>query len=152
MNPPGVLVVAAAVVDRLDRFDRPSRLLAARRNSPASLAGRWELPGGKVEPGEAPLDALHRELREELGVAVRLGPEVPGPRDGAWPLGAFGRMRLWWAVITDGTPKPLEDHDLLRWLDAGSWHDVDWLPADIAIVERLSDLASGPHGLEHLGG
>ena len=142
-------MVAAAVVDRLDR---PSRLLAARRSSPPSLAGRWELPGGKVEPCESPVDALHRELREELGVAVRLGSEVPGPVDGAWPLGASGRMRLWWAVITGGAPEPLEDHDLLRWLDAGAWHGVDWLPADVAIIERLSDLAGGQHGLEHLGG
>ena len=73
------LVVGAAVVDDLVR---PTRLLAARRTEPSSLAGGWELPGGKVDDGEMPLAALHRELLEELGVEVRVGPHVPGPLPG----------------------------------------------------------------------
>ncbi|MCL2732926.1 MAG: NUDIX domain-containing protein, partial [Actinomycetia bacterium] len=63
MNAPRV-VVGGAVLDR-------GRLLAARRTAPPELAGQWELPGGKVEPGERDEDALVRELREELGVTVR---------------------------------------------------------------------------------
>lgn len=69
-------VVAAAIVDSLQR---PSRLLAAQRSYPPELAGLFELPGGKVERGEAPLDALHREIHEELGTALTLGPPVPYP-------------------------------------------------------------------------
>lgn len=76
---PPVLVVAGAILDDLAS---PRRLLSARRAQPVSLAGRWEFPGGKVEPGEDPVVALHRELHEELGVVVRLGAEVVAPSPG----------------------------------------------------------------------
>ncbi len=131
---PGRLVVAAAIVDDLTR---PTRLLAARRSEPPELAGGWEFPGGKVEPGEQPLEALHRELREELGIAVDVGPELPGPYDGRWALGPGLSMRLWLAVVTDGVPAPLEDHDELRWLGPGAWASVPWLPADVEVVDAL---------------
>ncbi|WP_036958697.1 (deoxy)nucleoside triphosphate pyrophosphohydrolase [Promicromonospora kroppenstedtii] len=127
-------VVAAAIVDHLDR---PTRLLAARRSAPESLAGRWELPGGKVEPGETPLDALRRELTEELGVRVAVGTEVLGPADGAWPITARHRMRVWFALSERGTPEPLQDHDELRWLTAAELDDVPWLPGDVQIVRAL---------------
>jgi len=89
-----VLVVAAAIVDDLDA---PRELLTARRTVPASLAGRFEFPGGKVDPGETPEEALHREIREELGVELALGPELVGPSDGAWRLSDVYVMRLWLA-------------------------------------------------------
>lgn len=129
-----VLVVAAAVVDDLDD---PRLLLTARRATPASLAGRWEFPGGKVEVGESPEDALHRELREELGVRVGLGVELVGPDDGAWRLSDAYVMRLWFAEVVEGQPEPLVEHDELRWLPAGQWLDVPWLDADVRIVEGL---------------
>jgi 8-oxo-dGTP diphosphatase len=154
------LVVAAAITDDLEN---PRLLLAARRSSPKSLAGMWEFPGGKVESGETPVAALHRELVEELGVAVQVGDEVFGPdrtvTDAAAPDGETrvwelvagdpgGRrlvMRVWWArVLPDdqgaiAEPQPLEDHDTLRWLEPGSWRDVPWLPADDRIVAALLD-------------
>jgi len=132
---PPALVVGAAVVDALEQ---PRHLLAARRTQPAELAGRWELPGGKVEPGERPEDALHRELREELGVGVRLGQELVGPDDGAWPISRHLGLRVWLAEVTDGEPVADAAHDELRWVDLQSWAEVDWLPADAPVVALLA--------------
>jgi len=131
-----VLVVAGALLDDLAR---PTRLLSARRAQPVSLAGRWEFPGGKVEPGEDPVDAVHRELREELGVRVRLGSEVVAPHPAGWRLSERYVMRLWTAQVTAGEPQPLIEHDELRWLDAGDWLAVPWLDADVPIVRALID-------------
>jgi 8-oxo-dGTP diphosphatase len=139
------VVVAAAVVDRLDR---PTTLLAARRSAPKSLAGRWEFPGGKVEPGETHHEALAREMREELGVEVELGGYVAGPADGAWPVLGGYLMHVWLARITQGVPEPLVDHDELRWLDHGRWLDVPWLDADVPIVHAVTrlDVTGNPAG------
>ncbi|WP_026075262.1 (deoxy)nucleoside triphosphate pyrophosphohydrolase [Cellulomonas massiliensis] len=132
-----VLVVAAAIVDDLDD---PRELLAARRARPASLAGRWEFPGGKVDPGEAPEEALHREIREELGVRIGLGAELAGPDEGAWRLSDRYVMRLWLAeVVDEGVPEALVEHDALRWLPTGQWHEVPWLDADVRIVTALAE-------------
>ncbi|MCE1179368.1 MAG: (deoxy)nucleoside triphosphate pyrophosphohydrolase [Micrococcales bacterium] len=131
-------VVGAALVDDLAR---PTRLLAARRTEPSALAGGWELPGGKVDPGESEEQALHRELAEELGVRVRLGERLTGPLpDGRWPLGADYAMAVWLAEVTEGTPEPLEDHDLLAWAGAETLYAVEWLPADLPIVRAVEPL------------
>ncbi|WP_304441391.1 (deoxy)nucleoside triphosphate pyrophosphohydrolase [Kineosporia sp. R_H_3] len=130
------LVVGAAIVDDLGA---PRTLLSARRTEPPHLAGGWELPGGKVEAGEDPVEALHREIAEELGVRVVLGDELPGPdpAEPGWPLPPAHRMRVWLARVTDGVPAPIEDHDAVRVLGPGQWLDVDWLPADVPIVRAL---------------
>ncbi|MCL1872348.1 MAG: (deoxy)nucleoside triphosphate pyrophosphohydrolase [Promicromonosporaceae bacterium] len=136
MTPPSErrLVVAAILVDDLAA---PTRLLAARRSRPVELAGRWEFPGGKVDDGEGPVEALHRELSEELGVGVVLGDELPGPDDGAWVITPRHVMRLWFARIADGDPAPLVEHDELRWLDRATLMSVDWLDGDVRIVSAL---------------
>jgi 8-oxo-dGTP diphosphatase len=131
-----VLVVAAAIVDDLDE---PRELLAARRAVPARLAGRWEFPGGKVDGDESPEDALHREIREELGVRIALGEELVGPDDGMWRLSDDYVMRLWLAEVVEGTAEPLVEHDELRWLPVRQWFDVPWLDADVRILNRLAD-------------
>ncbi|MFV2117544.1 (deoxy)nucleoside triphosphate pyrophosphohydrolase [Streptomyces sp. Act-28] len=124
------VVVAGAVYDR-------GRLLAARRSAPPELAGRWELPGGKVEPGESPREALVRELREELGIETEPVERVPG----TWPLGRGHVLHVWTARVLSGEPRPLQDHDALRWLSHAEWDTVDWLEQDVpAVVEALRHL------------
>ena len=138
-TPPGSethrLVVGAAIVDDLGR---PTTLLSARRTAPAELAGSWELPGGKVEPGESPLDALHREIDEELGVEIQIGALLNGPLVGRWPLADRYVIQVWLARITRGEPHPLQDHDKLLLLSKSMLYDVPWLPADLPIVRAAS--------------
>lgn len=132
---PGVVVVVAGAV-----YDR-GRLLAARRSAPAELAGRWELPGGKLEPGESPEEALVRELREELGVEAEPGERIPGE----WPLKPGYVLRVWTARLLSGVPRPLEDHDELRWLSRHELDSVDWLDQDRpAVAEAALRLPEAP--------
>ncbi|MDD7937739.1 NUDIX domain-containing protein [Actinomycetospora lutea] len=126
------VVVGAAVV-------RDGRVLAARRTRPAVAAGRWELPGGAVEPGEDEATALARELREELalddvGVGERVGPEVPLPGERVL------RIRVCRAA---GEPTALE-HDALRWLGPDDLDGIDWLDADRAVLPAIATLLRPP--------
>lgn len=136
-------IVAVAIVDDLAQ---PTKLLAARRNRPEALAGLWEFPGGKVEPGESEVEAVRRELREELGVQLRLGAPIPGPHPQGWQLNEKAAMRMWFAQITDGEPATLDGHDQLSWLELDDQvgEVVDWIPADAPIVAAcLAQARSG---------
>lgn len=124
-----IVVVAAAIVDP----GPPPRVLAAQRGYPAALAGRWELPGGKVEPGETDVAALIRECREELGVTIAVLDRVGADLVAVEPPFV---LRVWWAGIASGEPSPLE-HSALRWLAAGEVGDVDWLPTNRPLVALL---------------
>ncbi len=124
------VVVAAAVV-------RDGRVLAQQRAFPVQVAGRWELPGGRVEPGESAPEALIRECLEELAVEVvpgaQLGPDVPLP--GGSTLQVYAARLAQPAV----TPIPVE-HAALRWVDHTELAELDWLDADRAILPDLQTL------------
>ncbi|MCZ7427388.1 (deoxy)nucleoside triphosphate pyrophosphohydrolase [Micromonospora sp. WMMA1949] len=128
------VVVGAAIIEG-------GRVLACERSAPPEVAGRWEFPGGKVEPGEAETDALARECVEELGVRVAIGARV-----GRDVRMAHGRsvLRVYAARLLHGDePKALEHADL-RWLSAADLDSVDWLPADVPIVAALRPLLDTP--------
>lgn len=129
-------IVAAAIVDSLEN---PTKLLSARRTAPAAVAGMWEFPGGKIESGETCQEAVHREIREELGVRISLGSEIFGPLEQGWQLNENAAMRVWFAEITDGVPATLEDHDQLVWveLERGALEALPWIPADLPIVHAV---------------
>lgn len=122
------VIVGTAIV-------RGGRLLAQQRAYPVADAGRWELPGGRVEPGESDEAAVARECLEELGVRVRVGEPV-GP-DVA--LGTRRVLRVYRAELVDGEPTP-HDHQALCWLPSGRLGSVDWLPADRVLVPAMRQL------------
>ncbi|REF36944.1 (deoxy)nucleoside triphosphate pyrophosphohydrolase [Thermasporomyces composti] len=127
------VVVGAAIV-------RGGRLLAQQRAYPDHLAGQWELPGGRVEPGETEVDALVRECVEELGVQVRVGgrvgPDVPLPEAGAI-------LRVYAAtLVQDGIDPIPREHRTVRWVAKEEVAALDWLRPDRLLVPHLRDLLS----------
>jgi 8-oxo-dGTP diphosphatase len=115
------------------------RVLAARRTAPPAAAGSWELPGGKVEPGEAPDDAVAREIREELGCAIR----VVGHLRGEQPAGPGYVLRVVRAELVEGEPVPHE-HDAVRWLGSDQLHEVPWLESDVPFLDEIRALLEEP--------
>ena len=118
---PTQIVVAGAVI-------RGATLLVAQRDRPPELAGRWELPGGKVAAGETERDALARELAEELGletagiaVGDRIGADVA--------LNDTMTLRAYGVRLMRGEPQA-HDHRALRWVTRTQLRDIDWVPPD----------------------
>lgn len=119
-------VVAAAIF-------RDGRLLACRRAAPPELAGRWELPGGKVEPAETPEQALVREIGEELGCLITIEDWL----DAQSPIGETHTLLAARAHVSAGEIRPRE-HDQIRWLGPDELDQVDWLEPDLPFVALLA--------------
>lgn len=124
----GIVRVAAGILWR------DGKVLACQRDA-EGLAGNWEFPGGRVEDGESPEDALRRELREELDVQVHT----------AWPYdtiqGTCGQGPMELELFVCPLPATQEPHPIvhsqLRWLSHEELLDVDWLPADLTAAKSL---------------
>ncbi|MFI5906671.1 (deoxy)nucleoside triphosphate pyrophosphohydrolase [Dactylosporangium sp. NPDC051541] len=124
------IIVGAAIISE-------GRVLACERALPPEMAGKWEFPGGKVDPGETEVQALVRECQEELGVKVAVGARVG---DDISMLNGTAVLKVYVATLLNGDqPMPLEHSDL-RWLGSAELYSVPWLPADAPIVTALEPL------------
>jgi len=124
------VIVGAALI-------RDGKLLAQQRAWPADAAGKWELPGGGVEPGESDAFALARECSEELDVVVTIGERVGSDV----PLPGGKLLRIYAAsLVSPGDEPRAVEHISLRWLGPDDLDDVDWLPADRALLPAFRHL------------
>jgi mutator protein MutT len=132
-------VVAAAVTDA------DGRVLIAQRPPGKHMAGSWEFPGGKLEPGESRAEGLSRELKEELGITIRCPRPLIRVRH-TYPYGEV-LIDMWVVSRYDGEPRGL-DGQALRWCSQAEFVEVDLLPADKPIVaalrlpERLTEVST----------
>ena len=123
-----VNVVAGAIVSA-------GRLFATQRGY-GDWAGWWEFPGGKIEPGEAPAEALRRELREEHALEVRVGEEVARVE---YDYPKFHLSMRLFLCIPEGEPT-LKEHSAARWLSKEELESVRWLPADKDVIHLIHTL------------
>ena len=125
--------VVAAVIER------DGKILACRRAPHKSLAGLWEFPGGKVEPGETDEVALAREILEELGIEITVGEFIA---ESVAPAGqAMIHLNAYWAETTVAGEVSSTDHDRMEWLSPKDVSDYEWAPADVPF---LSELGAAP--------
>jgi 8-oxo-dGTP diphosphatase len=131
------ILVAAAVLER------EGKILAARRKKGAHLEGRWEFPGGKLEPGESPQECLVRELQEEAGILVE-------PREILEVV--FHRyseksvlLLFYRCELASGEPEALDCEEIL-WVPRAELASLDWAPADVPFVRRLAGIADDAAG------
>lgn len=122
-----IRVVGAVVVE-------DGKVLCVQRGRHGALPGLWEFPGGKVERGESPRDALIREIREELDCTIEAGDEITTTRHEY----AFGVVTLttFWCRITGGEPR-LVEHAAQAWLLPHDLNRLEWAPADIPAVNLI---------------
>lgn len=120
-------VVGAVVVE-------DGQVLCAQRGAEGSLPGLWEFPGGKVEPGESPAEALAREMQEELGCVVEVGKEVTTTSH-EYDFGIVTLTTFYCRLIA-GTPQAKE-HAAIAWLVPTDLMTLPWAPADLPAVELI---------------
>ena len=121
-------VVGAIIIDN-------NKILCAQRGPDKSLPLKWEFPGGKIENGESAQEALKREISEEMNCQIEIGEQV----DHTVYEYDFGIVHLTTFIckLIEGKPE-LTEHVAIKWLPANELSSLDWAPADIPAVEKLS--------------
>lgn len=123
-----VKVVAAVIREE-------NRIFATQRGY-GDFKDGWEFPGGKVEAGETPQEALEREIREELDTDIQVG-ELIKTVEHDYPTFHLS-MDCFWATVRSGNLE-LREHEAARWLTKDTLATVDWLPADQGLVDRIRE-------------
>ena len=127
-----IKVVAAVICDSLQT---KTRIFATARGY-GEFKGQWEFPGGKIEPGETPQQALEREIQEELATKIRVGDLIT-TIEYDYPDYHLS-MDCFWCEIIDGDLVLLEAQEA-RWLTKNELDSVKWLPADLKLIEIISE-------------
>lgn len=124
--------VVAAIIKVLNENGEP--IIFATQRGYGDLKGGWEFPGGKIEEGETPQEALVREIREELETEITVG-ELIDTIEYDYPTFHLS-MDCFWAKIVSGD-LVLTEHEAAKWLTKDELDSVEWLPADIMLLEKV---------------
>lgn len=127
-----IKVVAAVICDSI----QAKKQIFATARGYGEFKGQWEFPGGKVEEGETPQQALMREIKEELDASIKVG-DLIDTIEYDYPTFHLS-MDCFWCEVVDGMIKLLEAEDA-RWLTKDTLYDVQWLPADIALISCIKN-------------
>lgn len=126
--------VVAAVIKSVT--PEGENIIFATQRGYGAMKGGWEFPGGKIESGELPQEALVREIREELDTVVSVGELIDTIE---YDYSDFHlSMDCFWCAILEGN-LTLKEHEDARWLTKDKLWSVDWLPADITLIEKISE-------------
>lgn len=124
--------VVAAITKAVN--ENGETIIFATQRGYGDLKGGWEFPGGKIENGETPQEALKREIMEELETEITVG-ELIDTIEYDYPTFHLS-MDCFWAEVISGD-LVLKEHEAAKWLTKEELGDVDWLPADITLIEKI---------------